>query len=130
MIWSADFADRVVHQKGTGGFGRDCPRITHTLRDPNWPLKAMGSLGIESRNAFENWKPAFGWWLNKRERLVRKLGLIRENCLKKIARWIADTAAHLWFLRDFFPGKSQKNIEFYINTGCLKYAINNHLQNI
>lgn len=70
MIWSADFADRVV-QEGRA----DLVAIARELlADTNWPLKAMGSLGIE-REPFENWKPAFGWWLNKRERLVRKLGL-------------------------------------------------------
>ena len=56
MIWSADFADRVV-QEGRA----DLVAIARELlADPNWPLKAMGSLGIE-REPFENWKPAFGW---------------------------------------------------------------------
>lgn len=43
------------------------------LDDPNWTLHAARALGVDSRH--EMWKPQFGWWLNKRERLVNKLNL-------------------------------------------------------
>lgn len=43
------------------------------LDDPNWPLHAARTLGADSQH--EMWKPQFGWWLNKRERLVKKLNL-------------------------------------------------------
>ncbi|MGF1453856.1 MAG: NADH:flavin oxidoreductase/NADH oxidase [Alphaproteobacteria bacterium] len=43
------------------------------LDDPNWPLHAAQRLGTDQ--GFALWPPEFGWWLNKRDRLVRKLGL-------------------------------------------------------
>ena len=43
------------------------------LSDPNWALRAADILGRDE--GFALWKPEFGWWLNRRDRLVRKLGL-------------------------------------------------------
>ncbi|MGD9603502.1 MAG: NADH:flavin oxidoreductase/NADH oxidase [Gammaproteobacteria bacterium] len=43
------------------------------LDDPNWPLHAARSLGVDAAHA--RWKPEFGWWLEKRARARRKLGL-------------------------------------------------------
>ena len=43
------------------------------LDDPNWALHAAASLGRDPDYAL--WKPAFGWWLEKRARVMRKLGL-------------------------------------------------------
>jgi hypothetical protein len=34
-------------------------------------------LGLD--DDFSLWKPQFGWWLNKRERVVKKLGM-RGSC--------------------------------------------------
>jgi 2,4-dienoyl-CoA reductase-like NADH-dependent reductase (Old Yellow Enzyme family) len=43
------------------------------LADPNWPLHAAQSLGIDADHV--QWPKQFGWWLNVREGLLRKLGL-------------------------------------------------------
>lgn len=43
------------------------------LDDPNWPLHAAAELGADEGNAM--WPEESGWWLNKRDRLVKKLGL-------------------------------------------------------
>ena len=43
------------------------------LDDPNWPLHAARALGADE--AHETWPREFGWWLNRRDRLVAKLGL-------------------------------------------------------
>lgn len=43
------------------------------LDDPNWALHASRSLGNDTDYSF--WKPQFGWWLNKRQRLMDKLKL-------------------------------------------------------
>jgi 2,4-dienoyl-CoA reductase-like NADH-dependent reductase (Old Yellow Enzyme family) len=43
------------------------------LNDPNWTLHAAAELGVDTDHSL--WKPEFGWWLNKRERVMRKLGL-------------------------------------------------------
>ncbi|WP_282610371.1 NADH:flavin oxidoreductase/NADH oxidase [Pelagibius sp. Alg239-R121] len=43
------------------------------LDNPNWPLHASRSLGKDKDYSF--WKPQFGWWLNKRQRLIDKLSL-------------------------------------------------------
>ncbi|QFT30580.1 NADPH dehydrogenase [Labrenzia sp. THAF82] len=43
------------------------------LDDPNWPLRSAGTLGDDT--SFESWPIESGWWLMKRDRLLRKLGL-------------------------------------------------------
>jgi 2,4-dienoyl-CoA reductase-like NADH-dependent reductase (Old Yellow Enzyme family) len=43
------------------------------LDDPNWTLHAARRLGAHEEH--ELWHPEFGWWLEKRARAVRKLGL-------------------------------------------------------
>ncbi|TQV82110.1 NADH:flavin oxidoreductase/NADH oxidase [Denitrobaculum tricleocarpae] len=43
------------------------------LDNPNWTLHAARSLGEDKDYGF--WKPQFGWWLNKRQRLLDKLNL-------------------------------------------------------
>lgn len=43
------------------------------LDDPNWTLHAARTLGVDETHA--HWKPEFGWWLEKRARVVRKLNL-------------------------------------------------------
>jgi 2,4-dienoyl-CoA reductase-like NADH-dependent reductase (Old Yellow Enzyme family) len=46
------------------------------LRDPNWPVNAAYTLGIDK--AFEHWPVQFGWWLNVRQPTLDKLGLTRQ----------------------------------------------------
>ena len=42
------------------------------LYDPNWPLHAAAALGVDAD--FERWPVQYGWWLARRESLLRKLG--------------------------------------------------------
>ena len=43
------------------------------LHDPNWPLHAAQALGADPE--FARWPVQYGWWLTRREGLLRKLGL-------------------------------------------------------
>jgi 2,4-dienoyl-CoA reductase-like NADH-dependent reductase (Old Yellow Enzyme family) len=46
------------------------------LFDPNWPLHAALSLGADAE--FARWPEQYGWWLTRRESLLKKLG-VRTN---------------------------------------------------
>lgn len=69
FIWQADVAERLLadDQCDLVALGREL------LNDPNWPLHAAASLGVD--DSFTRWPPESGWWLNKRERVMRKLGM-------------------------------------------------------
>lgn len=69
MIWDAGFADAVIRR----GEADLVALAREILDDPNWPLHAAARLGADE--GFKMWKPQFGWWLEKRDRVVRKLGL-------------------------------------------------------
>ena len=43
------------------------------LFDPNWPLHAALALGADAE--FRRWPEQYGWWLTRREGLLKKLGL-------------------------------------------------------
>jgi 2,4-dienoyl-CoA reductase-like NADH-dependent reductase (Old Yellow Enzyme family) len=43
------------------------------LYDPNWPLHAAAALGVDAD--FAQWPVQYGWWLTRREGLLRKLGV-------------------------------------------------------
>jgi len=43
------------------------------LYDPNWPLHAAQALGVDPE--FARWPQQYGWWLTRREGLLRKLGI-------------------------------------------------------
>jgi 2,4-dienoyl-CoA reductase-like NADH-dependent reductase (Old Yellow Enzyme family) len=43
------------------------------LYDPNWPVHAAQALGTDPD--FARWPVQYGWWLTRREGLLRKLGL-------------------------------------------------------
>ena len=43
------------------------------LYDPNWPLHAAQALGADPE--FKGWPQQYGWWLTRREGLLKKLGL-------------------------------------------------------
>jgi len=45
------------------------------LYDPNWPLHAAIALGVDPD--FAQWPAQYGWWLTRREGLLRKLGVRR-----------------------------------------------------
>ena len=43
------------------------------LYDPNWPVHAAQALGADP--AMERWPVQYGWWLTRREGLLKKLGI-------------------------------------------------------
>jgi 2,4-dienoyl-CoA reductase-like NADH-dependent reductase (Old Yellow Enzyme family) len=43
------------------------------LYDPNWPLHAAQALGADPQ--MDRWPVQYGWWLTRRESLLRKLGI-------------------------------------------------------
>jgi 2,4-dienoyl-CoA reductase-like NADH-dependent reductase (Old Yellow Enzyme family) len=45
------------------------------LYDPNWPLHAAAALGADPE--FARWPQQYGWWLTRRESLLRKAGVQR-----------------------------------------------------
>jgi len=45
------------------------------LYDPNWPHHAAQALGADPQ--MERWPVQYGWWLTRRESLLRKLGIRR-----------------------------------------------------
>jgi 2,4-dienoyl-CoA reductase-like NADH-dependent reductase (Old Yellow Enzyme family) len=45
------------------------------LYDPNWPLHAAQELGADPEYA--RWPEQYGWWLTRRESLLKKLGVNR-----------------------------------------------------
>jgi 2,4-dienoyl-CoA reductase-like NADH-dependent reductase (Old Yellow Enzyme family) len=45
------------------------------LYDPNWPLHAAAALGADPE--FQRWPVQYGWWLTRRESLLKKLGVSR-----------------------------------------------------
>jgi 2,4-dienoyl-CoA reductase-like NADH-dependent reductase (Old Yellow Enzyme family) len=45
------------------------------LYDPNWPLHAAAALGVDPE--FQRWPVQYGWWLTRRESLLRKAGVRR-----------------------------------------------------
>jgi 2,4-dienoyl-CoA reductase-like NADH-dependent reductase (Old Yellow Enzyme family) len=45
------------------------------LYDPNWPLHAALALGVDPE--FAQWPQQYGWWLTRRESLLRKVGFRR-----------------------------------------------------
>lgn len=70
FIWSPQMADGLIRD----GSADLVALARELLDDPNWPLHAARALGGDEDYAL--WKPAFGWWLNKRARLMRRLGLV------------------------------------------------------
>ena len=69
MIWDPVEADAIV----ADGRADLVALAREVLDDPNWPLHAHAALN--DGHAFAMWKPEFGWWLARRDRIVTKLGL-------------------------------------------------------
>jgi len=69
FIWDPESADCIIRN----GRADMVALARELLNDPNWPLHAARTLGIDPD--FAMWKPEFGWWLSRRERVVQKLGL-------------------------------------------------------
>jgi 2,4-dienoyl-CoA reductase-like NADH-dependent reductase (Old Yellow Enzyme family) len=45
------------------------------LFEPNWPLRAALALGVDPE--FAQWPQQYGWWLSRRESLLKSLGVRR-----------------------------------------------------
>lgn len=73
FIWDPDAADALVRD----GKADLVALAREVLDDPNWTLHASKALGIDED--YTTWKPEFGWWLSRRQRLVTKLGLRDAN---------------------------------------------------
>jgi len=69
FLWDADACeDAVAHQKA------DMVALARELLDdPNWPLHAAAELGANDNHAL--WPVEAGWWLMKRDRLLKKLAI-------------------------------------------------------
>ncbi len=72
FIWDAEVANSVIES----GKADLVAIARELLSNPNWTLHAAAELAVD--NDYSMWRPAFGWWLNKRERIMKKLGL-RDN---------------------------------------------------
>ena len=73
FLWDAQHCEDLI----AAGKADMIALAREVLDDPNWPLHAAQELGMDDR--FSLWAPAFGWWLDKRERVFRKLGLGRHQ---------------------------------------------------
>lgn len=69
FIWDPEVANQIIED----GRADLVALAREVLSDPNWPLHAARALGLDPK--FDMWKPEFGWWLNRRERVIDKLGL-------------------------------------------------------
>jgi len=67
LILTPQQAEEVAHKVDLVAIGREA------LFDPNWPLHAAQALGADPE--FARWPVQYGWWLTRREGLLRKLGL-------------------------------------------------------
>jgi len=67
FVWDAAYAQEII----TTGKADFIALARELLADPNWPLKAAKELGLDTE--YQLWKPEFGWWLDKRDKLNSKL---------------------------------------------------------
>ena len=69
FLWDPKICDALLSQ----GQADMVALAREVLDDPNWPLHAARQLTGDGD--FGHWPIESGWWLMKRDRLVRKLGL-------------------------------------------------------
>ncbi|MEM9279669.1 MAG: NADH:flavin oxidoreductase/NADH oxidase [Pseudomonadota bacterium] len=69
FIWDADYCEKLIAE----GQVDMIALARELLDDPNWPLHAAQELGINENHELAPVEA--GWWLMKRGRLVKKLGL-------------------------------------------------------
>jgi 2,4-dienoyl-CoA reductase-like NADH-dependent reductase (Old Yellow Enzyme family) len=69
LILTPQQAEEVASKVDLVAIGREA------LFDPNWPLHAAQALGADPE--FARWPVQYGWWLTRREGLLKKLGLRR-----------------------------------------------------
>ncbi len=69
FLWDAEVCERLLAEGKADmiALGREL------LDHPNWPLHAAAGLGVDQEYA--KWPIEAGWWLMKRKRLIKKLGL-------------------------------------------------------
>lgn len=71
LILTPQMAEEALHSGAADliAIGREA------LYDPNWPLHAALALGVDPE--FARWPQQYGWWLTRREGLLRKAGFRR-----------------------------------------------------
>lgn len=69
LLWDAQICADIVEN----GKADMVALARELLSDPNWPLHAAQSLGVDENHQL--WPIESGWWLMKRDRLLNKLGL-------------------------------------------------------
>lgn len=69
FIWDADYCEKLISEGSVDMIAL----ARELLDDPNWPLHAAQALGLNQNHDLAPIEA--GWWLMKRDRLVKKLGL-------------------------------------------------------
>ncbi|MEO1159743.1 MAG: NADH:flavin oxidoreductase/NADH oxidase, partial [Pseudomonadota bacterium] len=69
FIWNPETAERIV----ADGSADMVALAREVLADPNWPVRARATL--ETDAGYQHWPVEAGWWLERRDRLLSKLGL-------------------------------------------------------
>jgi 2,4-dienoyl-CoA reductase-like NADH-dependent reductase (Old Yellow Enzyme family) len=69
LILTPQQAEEVAAKADLVAIGREA------LYDPNWPLHAALALGVDPE--FAQWPVQYGWWLTRRESLLKKAGVKR-----------------------------------------------------
>lgn len=69
FLWSAQACEEII----ASGKADMIAMARELLDDPNWPLRNAARLEADENHAM--WPIESGWWLMKRERLLKKLGL-------------------------------------------------------
>ena len=69
LILTPQQAEEIAAKADLVAIGREA------LYDPNWPLHAALALGVDPE--FARWPVQYGWWLTRRESLLRKAGVKR-----------------------------------------------------
>ena len=67
LILTPQQAEEIASKVDLVAIGREA------LFDPNWPLHAAQALGADPE--FARWPMQYGWWLTRRESLLKKLGV-------------------------------------------------------
>ena len=69
FLWEPEVCEKMV----SSGQADMIALAREILDDPNWPLHASAKLGVNEKHRL--WPIESGWWLDKRNRLIAKLGL-------------------------------------------------------
>ncbi len=69
FLWDADVCEEII----ASGKADMVALARELLADPNWPNRVAADLGADENH--ELWPEEAGWWLMKRDRLSKKLGL-------------------------------------------------------